>query len=839
MKACRGMPARGPQGSELRFVSRASMRGRQLLQLVCFVLGSGVFVSHARAQSPDPADQVCARFAPGSVLPVPPDLASQSGVLEVTFKFETVMDAQGLTRYCYVTDTGLQAPTLHVYPGDQLIIHFQNDLPQAPSVPMAAMTMNKHARQAATGSATDCVGSPMSQSATNMHFHGMNVPPTCHQDDVVNTLIQPAGTFDYALQIPSDEPPGLYWYHPHPHGFSNKQVQGGAAGALIVEGIQTVNPAVAGLPQRLFVLRDQALPGSHDPSAPSLDISVNYVPVPYPSYTPAVVHTPPGTPEFWRVLNASSDTILDIQYVVNGVAQLVQVVAIDGVPVGQGSGQIQSVSQSSILLPPGARAEFIATTPKLAEQAQLVTQHWDAGPDGAPHPSRPIANFVAQNGASVNAARLPLKARAVKVTRFASLNAVVPDGQRKLYFSESFDGAHSANGPSGFFITVDGQTPALYNPSTPPNIVIHQGTTEDWTIENRAQEDHIFHIHQIHFQVLAVNGQPVDDPALRDTKELPYWSGTGPFPSVTLRMDFRDPNIAGLFVYHCHLLGHEDGGMMGAIQVLPAGIATSTVVRASSSSVNVNSNVTFTATVTPAIPGTQETGTVQFLEDAVAIGNPVPLSNGQAAFTTALATSGTHSITAQYSGDTDCNESLSGAVSVSAGDFALSASSLTISAPGQSGSTTIIAAATGGFTGAIRFSCALPSSLTEAACTVSPTSLTGGGKVTFTVNTTSPRGMLVSKRIVGPPLAPGWFSAAVAAALACICLLLVPRRRYRKPVIVGLFLSALLFSAFGCATRGMPDPGTPSGSYSAMVTATTGSGSSLLQHSVNVHVSVQ
>ena len=83
------------------------------------------------AAGSDAADQVCARFASGSATTAPPELESQNGVLEVTFKFLTVTDSQGLVRYCYVTDTGLQAPTLRVNPGDQLIIHFQNDLPAA------------------------------------------------------------------------------------------------------------------------------------------------------------------------------------------------------------------------------------------------------------------------------------------------------------------------------------------------------------------------------------------------------------------------------------------------------------------------------------------------------------------------------------------------------------------------------------------------------------------------------------------------------------------------------------------------------------------------------------
>src|SRR5580692_7097700 len=82
----------------------------------------------------DSADSVCARFAAGSSVSAPPELKSQNGVLEVTMQFLTVVDSQGLTRYCYVTSTGLEAPTLRVNPGDQLIIHFTNSLP-APASP--------------------------------------------------------------------------------------------------------------------------------------------------------------------------------------------------------------------------------------------------------------------------------------------------------------------------------------------------------------------------------------------------------------------------------------------------------------------------------------------------------------------------------------------------------------------------------------------------------------------------------------------------------------------------------------------------------------------------------
>ena len=90
-------------------------------------------------------------------------------------------------------------------------------------------------------------------TTTNIHFHGMNVPPVCHQDEVVKTIIPNNGQpFQYSIQIPPNDPPGLYWYHPHPHGFSAPQVYGGAAGALIIGG---TNSLTQGLPERVLIIR--------------------------------------------------------------------------------------------------------------------------------------------------------------------------------------------------------------------------------------------------------------------------------------------------------------------------------------------------------------------------------------------------------------------------------------------------------------------------------------------------------------------------------------------------------------------------------------------------------
>ncbi len=823
--------------------------------------------TQARAQSPDPADAVCPRYAPGSVVSPPPDLWSQNGTLQVSFTFQMVVDEQGLTRYCFIANgtPTLEAPTLHVNPGDQLIINFQNELPAASPSAQASVvkrvggrvrtisrplckfpTTAAVARDDASQSSGDCPGSGIiTASTTNLHFHGTNVSPTCGQDDVIHTTIQSGDTFTYDVQIPSDEPPGLYWYHPHPHGFSEGQVQGGAAGALIVEGIQNVNASLANLPQRLFVIRDQLLPDSesNDVNIPAWDISLNYVPIPYPNYPPAVVQTPPGEQEFWRVLNAAADTILNVEYIVNGVPQPVQLVAMDGYPIGgETTGSPQSETETSLLLGPGARAEFIATTPNVGDQAQLVTQYWNTGPDGDYDPARPIANIVAQSTAQANAVRIPAIAHTQKVTRFADLEEETPIAQRTLQFSEVLQDPSNPNSPTTFFITPVGQTPTAYYATEPPNIIVHQGTVEDWTIQNTAFEDHIFHIHQLHFQVLAINGQPVDDPAIRDTIDLPYWSGTGAYPSATLRMDFRDPNIIGTFVYHCHILEHEDGGMMGTIQVLPAGVGTSTTLSASSADVNVNSSITLTATVTPATTGGPTlTGTVQFAEDGADIGSPVTVAGGQATLTTPLTAGGNHSFTALYSGDANYDESSSAALDVGAEDFSLSAAAASIAQPGQSGTVAITVTDSANFSGAINFTCALPNSLVESACFVNPHTITGSGQVNLTVNTTPPHSF-AHPRLRVPPIRPG---PALLMGLFGL-LLLAPflgipdrTRRVRVALGVGLLGIAVFLASCGGGSSGATDPGTPVGNFSVVVTGISGSGSTQIQHTVVVPLTIQ
>ena len=152
------------------------------------------------------------------------------------------------------------------------------------------------------------------------------------------------------------------------------------------------------------------------------------------------------------------------------------------------------------------------------------------------------------------------------------LGSVAPVRVRKLYFSEKLEDPSDPNSATTFYITVDGQMPAAFDPHAPlPNIIVHQGDVEDWIIENRSTELHAFHIHQLHFMLMAGPACLCKEPFLRDTVNVPFYNGRMlQYPSVRLRMDFRDPNTVGTFVYHCHLLEHEDSGMMGTVRVEPA-----------------------------------------------------------------------------------------------------------------------------------------------------------------------------------------------------------------------------------------------------------------------------
>jgi FtsP/CotA-like multicopper oxidase with cupredoxin domain len=557
----------------------------------------------AFAQSAKP--ETCSRPAIGSEAREPGDLHSQAGVLQVDLILRNSPGPNGQMRYCYVTADGTQSPTLRLLPADLLILRLKNELTQAATQPTST---HQHAANKTATAPDPCQRGEMTAIATNLHFHGLAIPPVCHQDEVLKTTINPSDApFEYRIRIPADQPPGLYWYHPHIHGFTNTEVLGGASGAILVEGIERANSEVAGLPERVLVIRDQDLlnpdaqPVQTDSMPPPLvmrdaegdilntgtgggkpakDLSINFVSVPYPNYLPAKIKIRPQEKQLWCVLNASAITYLDLQMLVENKPQMLGVVSLDGVSINQNATTGRKIIwQSHVLMPPAGRVAIIVKGPAAGAAASFITRTIDTGPAGENDPTRPLATIIAEPNTPEPSVQLAKNPTPLPSSNTAWLGDVKPARTRTLYFSEQPNDPNDPNSRTDFYLTVEGQEPKRFDPqNTIPNIVVLQGDVEDWIIENRTRELHAFHIHQIHFMLEEWNGVPIDEPFLRDTINVSYWDGTSPqFPSVKLRMDFRDPSIVGTFLYHCHLLEHEDGGMMGVIQVVPRSADTQPV----------------------------------------------------------------------------------------------------------------------------------------------------------------------------------------------------------------------------------------------------------------------
>jgi suppressor of ftsI len=98
-----------------------------------------------------------------------------------------------------------------------------------------------------------------------------------------------------------------------------------------------------------------------------------------------------------------------------------------------------------------------------------------------------------------------------------------------------------------------------FTPDASPMTSFRVGIYQHWPIVNRTAELHPFHIHQVHFLAYAQNGVPLAHPAWLDTVNVPYRG------SLDVILDFTDPVIKGMSVFHCHLLNHEDKGMMAKI----------------------------------------------------------------------------------------------------------------------------------------------------------------------------------------------------------------------------------------------------------------------------------
>jgi suppressor of ftsI len=422
-------------------------------------------------------------------------------------------------------------PTISVAPGDTIVVDLIDDLPQAPSSYGMAFDMN-------------------------LHFHGLGVSPRRPSDDVLTMLAEPGGSLHYVVRIPKGQEPGLYWYHPHVHGEVNYQVgEGGMSGALVIDGLEHHLPALSKMTQRIIIVRQ---PGPNDNDAIPRHRVANPTPCTFkdPFLTTLngavrpMISIAPGERQFFRVINATGHKTLRLA--VDG--EQLQLVAVDGFALDSYPGTPATMTESSILVPPAGRAEFIVTGPR-SGRTRLRTLCFNSGLAGDPDPELVLADLRApKHRANDNAFEGSPVAVGSPLPRNGYTTALPSvSARRTVVLSENSSGTQ-------FFI--NGK---MFRPDAPPMFVVHVGTVEEWLVENVTEEVHDFHIHQVHFLVWKINGVKVPHPYWADSVVVPHViSGTSP-GSLVLLMDFRDPVIKGEFVFHCHILDHEDRGMMAKI----------------------------------------------------------------------------------------------------------------------------------------------------------------------------------------------------------------------------------------------------------------------------------
>ena len=369
---------------------------------------------------------------------------------------------------------------------------------------------------------------------TNMHFHGMHVSPAGRSDNVFRT-VPPGATAKYVVHVPLDATPGTYWYHSHWHdapvGDVEPQVMGGLSGALIVDGLgPRLPPDLRHVVERNVVLKDVQLTSRKrivyrniDSDAPTTR-TVN-------GQVDPVMRIGPGETQLWRLGNQSAD----IWYRLKLDGSRFDVIAEDGNPAGA------VWSASTLILPPGKRYDVLVQGHGGGDY-HLRTLRMSTGPAGDTYPARILAT-VRPNRPALELAQLP-----TSMGPLPDLQAQPVDRRRTLVFSENTK-------TNEFFI--DGKQ---FNHDRVDQRV-QLGAVEEWTIRNVTHEMHPFHIHVNDFQVMSVNGRPFDARGLADTVPLPV-GGT-----VVIRMHFTD--FTGEYVYHCHILNHEDHGMMGTVLVSP------------------------------------------------------------------------------------------------------------------------------------------------------------------------------------------------------------------------------------------------------------------------------
>jgi FtsP/CotA-like multicopper oxidase with cupredoxin domain len=488
-----------------------------------FGAGCGWASAHDHQPVAGPKD-----FAPGAPFVEPEVRRSANGelntVLRMQYAYKTI---GGYGLYVRTYEGTVPGPTLRLRPGDVLRIKLINDLP-----PNRDSGPIDHAL-------------PHNFNTTNLHSHGLHVSPAGIADNVMR-MMQPGESYDIEIAIPADHVPGTNWYHPHAHGSAAVQLASGAVGALIIEGDFVDIPEIVAAKERLLVLTEAVFDqfgmvedfGTLFPETSARFIAVNGVREP-------TITMRPGEVQRWRLLHAGwqDDIFLELE------GHTLVPIARDGIPFPRMGLSIPlkpvqpTDYPNAMLMTPGQRSDILVQAGKPGSYLLRAVPY----DQGYAAPTGAIARVVVDGD--------PLK---------MSLPTELPPSPEKIIGEEEITGSRvltfSANRPGTaewqkFRFMIDGK---IFDPDRVDQRV-RLGAVEEWTVINETVDDHVFHIHTNDMLLTKVNGEPLAEPIWLDTTVVPR-NG-----SITFRSRFID--FTGKYMLHCHMMNHEDLGMMQVVEV--------------------------------------------------------------------------------------------------------------------------------------------------------------------------------------------------------------------------------------------------------------------------------
>ncbi len=428
-----------------------------------------------------------------------PELASRNGVLTATLTAEPkVIVIDGVRLDALVFNGEYGGPVLRLKPGDRMRLKLVDH----------------------------------TSLAVNLHFHGSHASPGGHGDNM-HVQVAPGGSFDYRLTVPPDQPPGLYWYHTHIHGLAEQEVNGGLSGAMIIDGAEKWVPAAAGARARLLVLKTYTLARPDDADVARLHGVVQSI----NGAAHADIVGKAGATEFWRISNQSPNDYYHLS--IKGLH--FRIVGLDGAATGQ------PIDADRLDIPPAGRIEALVTLPGPGAYP-LLSNSTPTGVGRAMKVVRELAMLKVEGTPPPVVAAATPPAAPAPPPQAADLSQAALSAKRLIVFSQKpGEEVYLINGKVYDHDRIDTRVPL--------------GSIEEWTIRNTTDDMHVFHIHQVHFQVMSINGEPQPFDRVLDTVRVPEQG------EVVLRIPFTNPLMVGEFMYHCHVLKHEDKGMMANIEV--------------------------------------------------------------------------------------------------------------------------------------------------------------------------------------------------------------------------------------------------------------------------------